>query len=87
VPWSGESKQTYDKNMVCQYLKLGIKCIKNAVLFVMIELSRGCAHLISPYGVLYGCVAVFRSMLFSHPVVSMWMSSCGVPVRIATYLL
>jgi hypothetical protein len=25
VPWSGESKQTNDKNMVCQYLKLGIK--------------------------------------------------------------
>jgi hypothetical protein len=30
VPWSGESKQTYDKNRVCQYLKLGlnIKYIK-----------------------------------------------------------
>jgi hypothetical protein len=24
----------------------------------MIELERGCAHLIFPYGVLYGCVAV-----------------------------
>jgi hypothetical protein len=60
VPWSGESKQTYDKNMVCQYLKLNIKykIYKNAVLFMMIELDRGCAHLISPYGVLYGCVAV-----------------------------
>jgi hypothetical protein len=23
---------------------------KNAVLFIMIELSRGCAHLVSPYG-------------------------------------
>jgi hypothetical protein len=61
VPWSGEPKQTYDKNMVCQYLKLGIKyyykIYKNAVLFMMIELDRGCAHLIFPYGVLSGCVA------------------------------
>jgi hypothetical protein len=25
---------------------------------MMVELDRGCAHLIFPYGVLYGCVAV-----------------------------
>jgi hypothetical protein len=50
----------YDKNIVCQYLKLGIKykIYKNAVLFMMSDLDRGCAHLIFPYGVLYGCVAV-----------------------------
>jgi hypothetical protein len=43
----------YDKNMVCQYLKLRIKykIYKNAVLFMMVELDRGCAHLIFPYGV------------------------------------
>jgi hypothetical protein len=43
VPWSAESKQTYGKNMVCQYLKLGIKykIYKNAVLFMMIEHDRG----------------------------------------------
>jgi hypothetical protein len=38
----------YGKNMVCQYIKLGIKykIYKNAVLCMMIELDRGCAHLI-----------------------------------------
>jgi hypothetical protein len=59
----------YGKNMVCQYLKLGIKykIYKNAVLCMMIELDRGCAHLIFPSSVLYGCVAVFfLSMLIGH---------------------
>jgi hypothetical protein len=39
--------------MVCQYLKLGMKyyykIYKNAVLFMMIELDRGCAHRILSY--------------------------------------
>jgi hypothetical protein len=28
---------------------------------MMIDLDRGCAHLIFPYGVLYGCVAVLSA--------------------------
>jgi hypothetical protein len=79
------SKQTYDKNMVCKYLKLGIKykIYENAVLCIMVELDRGCAHLIFPYGVLYGCVAVLS-------VDAYYQHECLVVVsqfRIATYLL
>jgi hypothetical protein len=52
----------------------------------MIELSIGCSHLISPYGVFVWLrLRFFRSMLIGHLVVSTWMSSCGVPVRIAKY--
>jgi hypothetical protein len=49
---------------VCQILKTRHKILiqnkiyKNAVLLMMLELIGGCSHLISPYGVLYGCVAV-----------------------------
>jgi hypothetical protein len=54
----------------------------------MIELVKGCPHFISPYGVRIGALRfVFckLSMLIGHPVVSTWMSGCGVPIRIATY--
>jgi hypothetical protein len=37
--------------------KTRYKIYKNPVLFMMIELDRGCAHLIFPYG----CVAVFEA--------------------------
>jgi hypothetical protein len=59
----------YDKNGYVSILKLGIKykIYKNAVLFVIMELSRGCSHLISPYGVLYGCVAVLSVDAFWSP--------------------
>jgi hypothetical protein len=46
----------------------------------MIKLIGGCSHLISPYGVFMGVLRFFRSMFIGHLVVSMWMSSCGVPV-------
>jgi hypothetical protein len=57
--------------MVYQYIKLGIKykIYKNAVLCMMIELDRGCAHLIYPYGVCMGTLR-FLSTLIGHPVVS-----------------
>jgi hypothetical protein len=38
-----------------------------AVLFVMTELIGGCSHLISPYGVLYGCNAVFSVDVYWTP--------------------
>jgi hypothetical protein len=65
----------YGKNMVCQYLKLGIKLgikykiYKNAVLCMMIELDRGCAQLIFPYGVCMGTLRFFTSMLIGRLVV------------------
>jgi hypothetical protein len=31
---------------------------KIAVLLMMLELTGGCSHLISPYGVLYGCITL-----------------------------
>jgi hypothetical protein len=49
---------------------------------MIIDLIRGCSHLISPYGVL----RFFRSIFIGHLVASMWMSGCGVPVSY-TYVL
>jgi hypothetical protein len=34
---------------------------------MMIELSRGCSNLISPYDVLYGCVAVLSVDVYWTP--------------------
>jgi hypothetical protein len=38
--------------------------VKKTLLLMMLELIGGCSHLISPYGVLYGCVAVLSVDVF-----------------------